>query len=511
MAIAEAILTFGNGAFYNHHAPLGSPLRWDWVADYSGLKGAICPDPVAPLTGEWVGRTAWIQPIDATEYGYGLDFGYFSYADVNLSAIPRWAEIVSITYGEDDTWYEPDIVNWCLKVIADLAFGYHFFNGSIADYDEPPHGVGVDGSGSVADLQTRVRDIDWDGHFIVRASRYGWLDRPARINAASTMTVEWYVPVYLKTYTLDIPGTKSASCAFTPTPDEDGTNSPVNMPNGDWPTPAEDDWQKLLFEPTDKVELRVPRLLTNGATYAWVQWDIGDNTPALPYQHFPPGDNTPAGTYDEDNDEYVYNNTFASPAWLIGIWIVLPWLRCRTAPVPGPGSVSIAFAPSPDEIGYTTPRDTVFAITYETDTGVTITAPTSNPTGWRWLYWDFGGGDTRAAKTQEFILDANKTIIATYRISVPGEKVAMSLDPTGVIWHAWLEGNNLKVNRLISLTPTAATAVTVDDSGDYDSVADVQFTGGLIWVIVRNSTDELPYAFMSDDFGATWTGPTDVS
>lgn len=93
-----------------------------------------------------------------------------------------------------------------------------------------------------------------------------------------------------------------------------------------------------------------------------------------------------------------------------------------------------------------------------------------------------------------------------------GDKIAMTVDPTGVPWYAWLEGDDLKINRFTSETgATVATAMTVDSSGDYDSVTKVQFTGGIIRVIVRNSTDELPYLFYSEDFGATWTGPTDVS
>ena len=87
----------------------------------------------------------------------------------------------------------------------------------------------------------------------------------------------------------------------------------------------------------------------------------------------------------------------------------------------------------------------------------------------------------------------------------------MATGPTGVLWYAWLSGDDIKVNRLASETPTAETAITVDSSGDYDAVAGVQFTGGIIRVLVRNSTDELPYSFQSTDFGANWTGPTDIS
>jgi len=43
-----------------------------------------------------------------------------------------------------------------------------------------------------------------------------------------------------------------------------------------------------------------------------------------------------------------------------------------------------------------------------------VVAPAINPSGYRWLYWDFLAGDHRIAKTQGFLLDADRTIIATY-------------------------------------------------------------------------------------------------
>ena len=88
----------------------------------------------------------------------------------------------------------------------------------------------------------------------------------------------------------------------------------------------------------------------------------------------------------------------------------------------------------------------------------------------------------------------------------------MAVDPTGVAWYAWLDDDDyVQINRLASETPTAATAIEVDTSGDYDSVTGVQFTGGIMRVFVRNSTDGKPYCFQSVDFGANWTGPTDIS
>ena len=100
-----------------------------------------------------------------------------------------------------------------------------------------------------------------------------------------------------------------------------------------------------------------------------------------------------------------------------------------------------------------------------------------------------------------------------YQLSLVARKgaIAMSTDATGTTWYAWLSGSDLIVNRLASETPTAETAITVDGSGDYDAVADVQYTGSFIRVVVRKSSDEKPYAFQSTDFGSNWTGPTDIS
>ena len=88
----------------------------------------------------------------------------------------------------------------------------------------------------------------------------------------------------------------------------------------------------------------------------------------------------------------------------------------------------------------------------------------------------------------------------------------MTIDATGVAWYAWLDSNDyIQLNRLASEAPTAETAITVDTSGDYDSVAGAQFTGGIIRVFARNSTDGKPYCFTSTNFGATWSAAVDVS
>ena len=105
----------------------------------------------------------------------------------------------------------------------------------------------------------------------------------------------------------------------------------------------------------------------------------------------------------------------------------------------------------------------------------------------------------------------NEQICQLIFIHEAKDYIAMSTDPMGTTWYTWLSGNDLKVNRLTSNTPSGGTAVTVDSSGDYDSVADVQYRGSLLCVIARKSADEKPYAFQSIDMGANWTGPTDIS
>ena len=86
----------------------------------------------------------------------------------------------------------------------------------------------------------------------------------------------------------------------------------------------------------------------------------------------------------------------------------------------------------------------------------------------------------------------------------------MSLGPKREAIYAWLEGDNLKFNRLATDPHTADTAVVVDARGDYDSVSDPIFSKGVLKIIARKSSDERPDAFISTDDGATWAGPYDV-
>ena len=87
----------------------------------------------------------------------------------------------------------------------------------------------------------------------------------------------------------------------------------------------------------------------------------------------------------------------------------------------------------------------------------------------------------------------------------------MSIDPTGVPWYAWITGNDIKVNLLDARPSTPGTAVTVDSTGDYDSVSECLFDGSILRVVARASADQKPYLFYSSDMGATWTRPVDMS
>ncbi len=84
---------------------------------------------------------------------------------------------------------------------------------------------------------------------------------------------------------------------------------------------------------------------------------------------------------------------------------------------------SIVFSPSPDGDGQASPQIANFFLSYNEATIVTVTAPATNPSGYIWKFWDFGGGDEREGKTQEHEA-TDKTpdiIIATYEVAIPGQ------------------------------------------------------------------------------------------
>jgi hypothetical protein len=127
--------------------------------------------------------------------------------------------------------------------------------------------------------------------------------------------------------------------------------------------------------------------------------------------------------------------------------------------------------------------------------------------GYRWYYAATGGIAPSAsdgfAATREY-LEASVTPAAEAR------RHGMYTDPTGgVPNYCWIDSDGaIKFNRIVAGLNTPGTAVTVDDSGDYDSVACTS-QGGVIYVTARSvSGIDL---FTSTDDGETWTGPTDVS
>ena len=97
------------------------------------------------------------------------------------------------------------------------------------------------------------------------------------------------------------------------------------------------------------------------------------------------------------------------------------------------------------------------------------------------------------------------------QVAAGGRRIAMFRHPAGNVqcW-AWISGNDIKFNRLVSGTSTAGTPVTVDDTGAYDSV-DAETDGAYIYVVARRSSDHGVDLFKSYDDGATWSSATDVT
>lgn len=92
-----------------------------------------------------------------------------------------------------------------------------------------------------------------------------------------------------------------------------------------------------------------------------------------------------------------------------------------------------------------------------------------------------------------------------------GRKVAMSQDPSGVPWYAWIDASTIKVNCLDALPATPATAIVVATTTAYDSLSECSFDGHVIRIVARQTANKKPYLFYSGDLGATWNGPMDVS
>lgn len=95
--------------------------------------------------------------------------------------------------------------------------------------------------------------------------------------------------------------------------------------------------------------------------------------------------------------------------------------------------------------------------------------------------------------------------------SAGGWYLDMTRHPFGnVIWTAWISGNDIKVAETSTGKTTLATPVTVDSSGDYDTVA-IETDGAVFYIDARNSTTHALYRWYSEDHGQTWTGPTAIA
>ena len=154
--------------------------------------------------------------------------------------------------------------------------------------------------------------------------------------------------------------------------------------------------------------------------------------------------------------------------------------------------------------GYLWSIDNIDKKLYKLDTSGNVIAQWDLPTGIglvAGLTWD---------GTHFWCTDRTNSLIRQL-LFPSGDYVAMSIDPTGVPWYAWITGNDIKVNLLDARPSTPGTAVTVDSTGDYDSVSECLFDGGILRVVARASADQKPYLFYSSDMGATWTGPVDMS
>ncbi len=96
---------------------------------------------------------------------------------------------------------------------------------------------------------------------------------------------------------------------------------------------------------------------------------------------------------------------------------------------------------------------------------IEVIAPTTNPAGYRWLYWDFPGDDNREDKTQEFVLDEDMTIIATYEEwEMAG--VWLADDALGNLHMLYASGGNLRYQRLGPRETEWGAPVAVTETGE---------------------------------------------
>ena len=93
-----------------------------------------------------------------------------------------------------------------------------------------------------------------------------------------------------------------------------------------------------------------------------------------------------------------------------------------------------------------------------------------------------------------------------YTSATAGDTVALFTDPTGTVWNVSLEGDIIWVKHMQTDWKTWSSPLTVDSTGQYDSVA-ITGNGRVLYVNARRSTDETTFTFYSLDYGQTWDGP----
>jgi len=144
---------------------------------------------------------------------------------------------------------------------------------------------------------------------------------------------------------------------------------------------------------------------------------------------------------------------------------------------------------------------------------IQVVAPAINPPGYTWLYWDFLVGDHRLAKLQEFLLDANRTIIATYEEWVAEDAVAMWVDSKQIPFAAATFDGALYIKRRSDSPATWNNAILIDNSSSagYSNPGIVMTDDSRIIVTALDgdeaTVDDAYKTFYSDDMGTIWTGP----
>jgi len=121
------------------------------------------------------------------------------------------------------------------------------------------------------------------------------------------------------------------------------------------------------------------------------------------------------------------------------------------------------------------------------DLGATVLASALQSTGWE-------------AVNREY------TYTGIVKLPATGDKVAMFRHPAGnVPWTAWIDINGvIKAAETFSGKNVLGTVLTIDSSGDFDSV-DAETDGNTIYVDARNADTGFIHRWTSDDFGANWT------